>query len=98
MVRRSSLGMTILLLAAGLGALAPAAVAHDCQAQDPAATCGDCAAGDHNHQYDNGTVHCRSSGDDDCEVYVKSACLDPILCALGECPALRAAATETLLP
>jgi hypothetical protein len=58
-------------LLTSLLAVAPTGVAHDCQAENPRVSCGECAYGTHDHRYSDATVYCES--------YDPSIlCLDPI--------------------
>lgn len=77
--------LAIALAAASPALLAPAA-AHTCSAENPAAMCGGCAAGDHHHTYTDGHVYCSSDDPgNNCKTeYVKPMCLDPLLCPLGD--------------
>lgn len=52
----------LLLFASTMVALVPVSVAHDCQAENPQRSCGECTSGTHDHDYNNGNNYCSSSG------------------------------------
>lgn len=48
------------LVGASLLLCLPTTSAHDCEAEDPATTCGNCTTGNHSHTYRDGRVYCES--------------------------------------
>jgi hypothetical protein len=57
----ASCAMFVLSAFVGLLALAPTASAHDCTAENPSTSCGECLSGDHYHRYNNGNRYCSST-------------------------------------
>ena len=59
---------SLVLLSVGVGLLmaSPAVSAHECKAEDPAKSCGECSTGyfDYeNHTYNDGRVYCHNDPD-----------------------------------
>lgn len=61
---RTTTLLAVASILVALVAVLPEASAHNCTAQNPERSCGECLAGKHNHQYNNGTNYCRSSCSD----------------------------------
>lgn len=77
---RTGILSLLLVSAAFVVTMTPSASAHDCVAEDPAKSCGECTSGDHNHVDRSNNVYCRSGSNDpepdpECLVKVGSICI-----------------------
>ena len=66
-MRTKTFLVSALLLVPAAAALLPLAAAHDCSAENPERSCGECLAGNHNHTYNDNSPYCASrDGDEVC--------------------------------
>lgn len=64
--KRIGIVLTSLLMLGSVVVLAPPAAAHDCEAVNPSASCGNCLRGDHEHYYNIAGVrllYCKSTSE-----------------------------------
>lgn len=64
------------LLASVLAVVAvPTGVAHDCEAENPSVSCGECTYGTHHHRYTDYSTYCASNDPSIICLAIISACL-----------------------